>query len=407
MSNFARNFLESKKFSIFTYDSIGKNHRSSTSENPDKKNSSSTQTQLKHWRVQSTNDTPIGKLSQRTIRNIPEYLISLWVIQENPVFFLLKFSENQASFDWNFFEDRVEGFLGEAFWFSVDFLDDFVEFDCSWSGLEWKIDESFRRLGFFFSGWVEQSRPTQLGSKDQFSGTGKRDLFWDFLLDSRNWLEFLWLFARPLFESPPALLPPDSDATIFLLLGWPAAKKLTRIPATSKHPANPSNFTHNSLSAAGEIPKIPRNFQPKIEWKNRPDHWTFSWFVEAKTSDKEFPVCRTFQFQGIRNRLPSAFFWPHALLTKFAIKIPCFRAVQWPGLKNEISWEFLSNFSGKINFLWAQGNSESRPKSCDQKNCPRWHTVRAARDENALKLVATEKLSSFFFVISEASFGGW
>jgi hypothetical protein len=35
-----------------------------------------------------------------------------------------------------------------------------------------------------------------------------------------------------------------------------------------------------------------------------------------------------------------------------------------------------------------QGNSESRPKSC-----PRWQTVRTARDENALKLVATEKLS--------------
>jgi hypothetical protein len=48
-----------------------------------------------------------------------------------------------------------------------------------------------------------------------------------------------------------------------------------------------------------------------------------------------------------------------------------------------------------------QGNSESRTKSC-----PRWQTVRAARDENALKLVVTEKLSSFFFVISEGSFGG-
>jgi hypothetical protein len=39
-----------------------------------------------------------------------------------------------------------------------------------------------------------------------------------------------------------------------------------------------------------------------------------------------------------------------------------------------------------------QGNSESRTKSC-----PRWQTVRTAQDENALKLVATEKLSSFFF----------
>jgi hypothetical protein len=48
-----------------------------------------------------------------------------------------------------------------------------------------------------------------------------------------------------------------------------------------------------------------------------------------------------------------------------------------------------------------QGNSETQPKSC-----PRWQTVRAARDENTLKLVATEKLSSFFFVIREGSFGG-
>jgi hypothetical protein len=39
-----------------------------------------------------------------------------------------------------------------------------------------------------------------------------------------------------------------------------------------------------------------------------------------------------------------------------------------------------------------QGNSESGTKSF-----PRWQTVRTARDENALKLVATEKLSSFFF----------
>jgi hypothetical protein len=39
-----------------------------------------------------------------------------------------------------------------------------------------------------------------------------------------------------------------------------------------------------------------------------------------------------------------------------------------------------------------QGNPESQPKSC-----PRWQTARSARDENALKLVDTEKLSSFFF----------
>ncbi len=32
------------------------------------------------------------------------------------------------------------------------------------------------------------------------------------------------------------------------------------------------------------------------------------------------------------------------------------------------------------------------------KSCPRWQTVRTARDENALKLVATEKLSSFFLL---------
>jgi hypothetical protein len=34
----------------------------------------------------------------------------------------------------------------------------------------------------------------------------------------------------------------------------------------------------------------------------------------------------------------------------------------------------------------------------DPKNRPRWQTVRAARDENALKLVQTEKLSSFFLL---------
>jgi hypothetical protein len=73
-----------------------------------------------------------------------------------------------------------------------------------------------------------------------------------------------------------------------------------------------------------------------------------------------------------------------------------------------ISADFLQGKSAFCSFVFlgfwegrTQGNSESRPKSC-----PRWQTVRAARDENALKLVATEKLSSFFFVISEGSFGG-
>ncbi len=106
--------------------------------------------QLKYWRVQSTNDTPIGKLSQRTIRNI---FISLWVIQENPVFFSAEFSKKQASFDWNFSRIESRVFSGEAFDLLWDF-GGFCGFDCSWTGLEWKIDESFRGLGIFFQ-WVD------------------------------------------------------------------------------------------------------------------------------------------------------------------------------------------------------------------------------------------------------------
>jgi hypothetical protein len=66
-----------------------------------------------------------------------------------------------------------------------------------------------------------------------------------------------------------------------------------------------------------------------------------------------------------------------------------------------ISADFLQGKSAFCPFVflgfWAlegrtQGNPESRTKPC-----PQWQTVRAARNENALKLVATEKLSSFFF----------
>jgi hypothetical protein len=39
--------------------------------------------------------------------------------------------------------------LGEAFDFAVGFWRIFVGFDCSWTGLEWKIDESIRGWDFF------------------------------------------------------------------------------------------------------------------------------------------------------------------------------------------------------------------------------------------------------------------
>jgi hypothetical protein len=53
-----------------------------------------------------------------------------------------------------FFEDRVEGFLREAFDF-VWVFGGFVWVDCSWTGLEWKIDESFRGLGLFSVGGLK------------------------------------------------------------------------------------------------------------------------------------------------------------------------------------------------------------------------------------------------------------
>jgi hypothetical protein len=77
-------------------------------------------------------------------------------------------------------------------------------------GLDWsgKSMNHFVGWGFFSSEWIEQSRPTQLGSKGQFSGTGKRDLSRGFLLESRKWLEFLLgLFAQGYSESRPKSCP--------------------------------------------------------------------------------------------------------------------------------------------------------------------------------------------------------
>ncbi len=238
----------------------------SESQNPDKNNSSSTQTQLKYWRVQSTNDTPIGKLSQRTIRNI---FISLWVIQENPVFFLQNFRRNRQVLI-EIFRGSSRGFFGRSIWFSVGFWRIFVGFDCSWTGLEWKIDESFRGLGFFSSGWIEQSRSTQLGSKGQFSEAEENEtcpgIFFCWFSKVAG---ILGAFCPGGFESPPALLPPGFDAIIFFLLGWTAAMKLRRIPATFKDPANPSTFTHKLLlSRRRNSPKSLETSSQKIEWKN-------------------------------------------------------------------------------------------------------------------------------------------
>jgi hypothetical protein len=107
---------------------------------------------------------------------------------------------------------------------------------------------------FFSSGWIEQSRPTQLGAKGQFSGTGRRDLSRDFLLDSRKWLEFLGLFARSLLSLHQLWIhwiPPDSS---------------DETSQNSRHfqgPSKPFNFTPNYLSAAEEIPQNPSKLSAK------------------------------------------------------------------------------------------------------------------------------------------------
>jgi hypothetical protein len=72
--------------------------------------------------------------------------------------------------------------LGEAFDFAVGF------WKILWGSIALGLDGSGKSMNhfvgwdFFSSGWIEQSRPTQLGSKGQFSGTGKRDMSRAFLL---------------------------------------------------------------------------------------------------------------------------------------------------------------------------------------------------------------------------------
>jgi hypothetical protein len=104
-----------------------------------------------------------------------------------------------------FFEDRVEGFSGEAFDLQWDF-GGFLGFDCSWTGLEWKIDESFRWLGVFPVGglklnsksvakWESCDRPKtildgklpeQLEMKMRSSWSPKKNFHHFFLLSVRE-----------------------------------------------------------------------------------------------------------------------------------------------------------------------------------------------------------------------------
>jgi hypothetical protein len=96
-----------------------------------------------------------------------------------------------------------------------------------------------------------------------------------------------WGFLPGRFESPPALLPPGFDAIIFFLLGWTAAMKLPRIPATFKDPANPSNF----LSAAEEIPQNPS----KLPTKNRVEKFALT-IEHFHNSSKQKRAIKNFPF---------------------------------------------------------------------------------------------------------------
>ncbi len=131
-------------------------------------------------------------------------------------------------------------------------------FDCSWTGLEWKIDESFRGLNFFSVGGLnslgQPSSARRANFQELENETCPGIFCWIF---ESGWNSWGFLLGR--FESPPALLPPGCDAIIFFLLGSTAAMKLRRIPATFKDPANPSNF----LSAAEEIPQNPSKLPAK------------------------------------------------------------------------------------------------------------------------------------------------
>jgi hypothetical protein len=223
--------------------------------------------------------------------------------------------------------------LGEAF----DFLwvfGDFVGFDCSWTGLEWKIDESFRGLGFFSSGWIEQSRPTQLGSKGQFSGTGKRDLSRKLFADSRKWLEFLGLFA--LFESPPALLPPDFHAMIFPSSRVDSSDETSQNSRHFQGPSKPSNCHSAAEKIAQNPSKLPakkssgkialtiEHFHDSSKQKRAIKNFRF--FVNFSSSDSKSVAKCFFLTPCINHKIPDS------------------------RNENEISWEFLSNFFD--NFWW-------------------------------------------------------
>ncbi len=135
-----------------------------------------------------------------------------------------------------------------------------MRFDCSWTGLEWKIDESFRELGFFSSGWIEIKFENRLPSA--FLTTILSETC---MGSSRE----CWCRSR----------------------GWRVER-----------------FVVTHVESAGICSVLERG---------------------RKTQKKARHL-----FDGR----------PHALLTKFPIKIPCFRAVQCPEMKMKSAGNFWTIF---------------------------------------------------------------
>jgi hypothetical protein len=126
---------------------------------------------------------------------------------------------------------------------------------------------------------------------------------------------------------------------------WTAAMKLPRIPATFKDPANLQISLSNSLSAAQETAQNPsklpaKNASGKIALTI--EHFHDS--LRQKRAIREFRIVVHFSSSEFKIGCQVLFLTPR-ITHKIRDKNSLFSSSSVPRNENEISWEFLSNFS--------------------------------------------------------------
>jgi hypothetical protein len=179
-------------------------------------------------------------------------------------------------------------------------------------------------LGFFSSGWIEQSRPTRRVEGPIFRNWKKRldqGFFGGFLKVAG----ILGASCSVGFESSP-----ESSA----------AMKLPRIPGTFKDPANPSIFFQAAEEIAQNPSKLPaKKSSGKIALTI--EHFHDS--SKQKRAIKNFRFVVNFSSSEFEIGCQVLFLTP-GITHKIRDKNSLFSSSSVPRNKNEISWEFLSNF---------------------------------------------------------------